>query len=416
MGLKVKMKILFVTPYIPSLIRVRPYNLLRTLVQRGHAVTLLALQPPGDDGEALPQLRQCCQAVYTIPHSRSQTLINGLMALPGSLPLQAAYSRSPAFTKIARTLLAREHFDVVHLEHLRGAVLAESLGNMPIVFDSVDSISLLFGKVLPDAPSLKSRLMAMLDLERTRCFEGQLTNRFQQVIVTSEADRQALIELGSAGGRVTVVPNGVDLDYFQPMTIQRHPLRLVFTGKMSYHANIAAVEDLVHKIMPLVWEEQPHAELYIVGKDPSPAVLALGKLPQVTVTGSVPDIRPYLAEAAVALSTMRYGVGIQNKVLEAMAMGIAVVCSPQANSALRIRHGVDILVGDSAEAIARHILDLLASPARRDQIAAAGRKYVETYQTWDRAVSLLETLYTTAIHNRTAYQSPLVPVRAEGVS
>lgn len=405
------MNILFVSPYIPSLIRVRPYNILRALVKRGHAVTLLALQPPTDEGEALPQLREWCKAVYTVPHSRAQTLINGLLALPGRLPLQAAYSRSPAFAQAARDVLARGQFDVVHLEHLRGAVLADSFGNLPIVFDSVDSISLLFGKVLQDAPSLKSRLMATLDLERTRQFEGHLTDRFKQVTVTSEADRQALIELGSDAGRITVVSNGVDLDYFQPMAIQRHPLRLVFTGKMSYHANIAAVEDLVHKIMPLVWREQPTAELYIVGKDPSPAMLALGEMPQVTVTGSVPDLRPYLAEAAVALSTVRYGVGIQNKVLEAMAMATAVVCSPQANSALKTRSGVDILVGDTPQAIARHILDLLADPARRDQIGTAGRQYVEKFQTWDHAASLLENLYSSVTDKRYEQLSSPLPVK-----
>ena len=404
------MNILFVSPYIPSLIRVRPYNILRALEKRGHTVTLLALQPPGDDGEALPQLRQWCQAVYTVPHKRTQTLMNGLMALPGQLPVQAAYSRSPAFAETARQVLAKHPFDVVHLEHLRGAVLAESLANLPVVFDSVDSISLLFGKVLQDAPSLKSRLMAMLDLERTRRFEGHLTDRFKQVAVTSEADRQALIELGSDGERVTVVSNGVDLDYFKPMDVARRPLRLVFTGKMSYHANIAAVEDLVHKIMPLVWKEQPTAELFIVGKDPSPAVAALAEIPQVTVTGSVPDLRPYLAEAAVALSTVRYGVGIQNKVLEAMAMGTAVVCSPQANSALKTRNGVDILVGDSPQASARHILDLLAAPARRDQIGAAGRKYVETFQTWDHAASSLERLYTSVIDKPDEERSVPLPV------
>ncbi|MEZ4671839.1 MAG: glycosyltransferase [Anaerolineae bacterium] len=394
------MRILFVSPYIPSLIRVRPYNILHALVKRGHSVTLLALQPPGDEGESLPQLREWCEAVHTVAHPRLQTMLNGLLALPGRFPVQAAYSRSPAFDKMAREIVARGAFDVVHLEHLRGAVLADALGNLPTVFDSVDSISLLFGKVLQDAPSMKSRLMAMLDLERTRQFEGKLTERFKQVAVTSEADRQALIELGSDGGRVTVVPNGVDLDYFTPMERPRNAMRLVFTGKMSYHANIAAVEDLVHKIMPLVWQEQPAAELYIVGKDPSPAVLALGETPQVTVTGSVPDMRPYLAEAAVALSTVRYGVGIQNKVLEAMAMGTAVVCSPQANSALKTRNGVDILVGDTPEAIARHILDLLADPARRDEIGRAGRAYVESFQTWDHAASLLEELYSAAATQR----------------
>ncbi|MBZ0287216.1 MAG: glycosyltransferase, partial [Anaerolineae bacterium] len=351
------MRLLFVTPYIPSLIRVRPYNILRALVERGNKVTLLALQPPGDQGEALGDLRQICEAVYVVPHSKSQTIINGLLALPSDFPVQAAYSRSPAFVQAARAVLGRTTFDAGHIEHLRGAVLAESLGNLPIVFDSVDSISLLFGKVLQDAPSLKSQLMATLDLGRTKRFEGRLTQRFKEVAVTSEADRQALVELGSDGAHITVVPNGVDLDYFKPQTAQRDPLRLVFTGKMSYHANIAAVEDLVLKIMPQVWAKQPDAHLYIVGKDPAPAVIAFGENSKVTVTGSVPDMRPYLAEAAAAISTVRYGVGIQNKVLEAMAMGTPVVCSTQANSALRTINGEDILVGDSPEAIASHILD-----------------------------------------------------------
>ncbi len=394
------MKILFVSPYIPSLIRVRPCNILRALVQRGHQVTLLALQPPGDEGEALPQLRQMCKAVYVVQHSKAQTLMNAVLALPGDFPVQAAYSRSPAFVEAARTLLAREQFDVAHVEHLRGAVLADSLGGLPVIFDSVDSISLLFGKVLQDAPSLKSRLMATLDLGRTRRFEGRLTQRFKQVAVTSEADRNALIELGSDGERIIVIPNGVDLDYFQPQAVERNPMRLVFTGKMSYHANIAAADDLVQKMMTLVWREQPNAQLYLVGKDPSPAVLAMGELPNVTVTGSVPDLRPYLAEAALAISTVRYGVGIQNKVLEAMAMATPVVCSPQANSALRTVNGQDILVGEGPEAIARHILDLLASPEKRAAVGAAGRRYVEQHHTWNSAAVRLENMYQAVIDEK----------------
>jgi sugar transferase (PEP-CTERM/EpsH1 system associated) len=392
------MKILFVSPYIPSLIRVRPYNFLRALVEHGNHVTLLALQPPGDEGEALPELRKLCADVIVVPHSKSQTLLNGLKALPSGFPVQAAYSRSSAFDRIARDLLARESFDAAHVEHLRGAVLADALGQLPVVFDSVDSISLLFGKVLQDAPSLKSRLMAVLDLDRTRHFEGRLTARFPQVAVTSEADRKAMVELGCDGDRITVIPNGVDLNYFQPMPKTRDPLRLVFTGKMSYHANVAAVEDLVNDIMPHVWAKQPDAHLYIVGKDPAPAVRALGEQPHITVTGSVPDIRPYLAEASVAISTVRYGVGIQNKVLEAMAMATPVVCSPQANSALKTVNGRDILVGDTPEAIANHILDLLASADRRAEVGAAGRRYVETYHTWNGGAATLESLYQKAMN------------------
>lgn len=391
------MRLLFISPYLPSLIRVRPYNFLKALVQRGHAVTLMALQPPGDEGEALPELRQLCEAVHIIPHSKLQTFINAARALPTDYPIQAAYSRSPRFVQMAQAVLAGGHFDAAHIEHLRGAVLAEAISGLPTVYDSVDSISLLFGKVLQDAPSRKSRLMATLDLARTQRFEGTLTRRFDQVTVTSEADRNALIELGSDGHRITAIPNGVDLEYFQPRNVERDPLRLVFTGKMSYHANVAAVEDLVQKIMPQVWAQQPNARLYIVGKDPTSAVQALGQTKGVIVTGGVPDLRPYLAEAAIAVSTVRYGVGIQNKVLEAMAMQTPVVCSAQASSALTSQNGRDILVGETPEAIAQHILDLLASADKRRAVGLAGRQYVENCHSWDSAAARLEALYAAAI-------------------
>lgn len=394
------MNILFITPYIPSLIRVRPYNLLRALHQRGHEVTLLCLQPPGDEDTPQDELRTFCKAVHVIPHSRNRTLFNGLRAfLFSKEPIQAAYSHAPAFTAYLKNLLQDQHFDVAHIEHLRGAVLAKGL-NLPIVFDSVDSIALLFEKVLQDPPSLKSRLIAHLDLERTRDYEGTLTQRFAQIAVTSEIDRQFLIELGSNAAQITVVPNGVDLDYFQPTDQTPDPDQLIFTGKMSYHANIAAVEDLVNDIMPLVWEKRPNTKLQIVGKDPAPAILEFAQNPKISVTGFVPDIRPYLSQAAIAVSTVRYGVGIQNKVLEAMAMGTPVVCSAQASSALKTVNGQDILVGDSPESIAKHILHLLDNPTERQRIAQAGRHYVEAHQTWDNAAQTLEKQYLEAIQSK----------------
>jgi glycosyltransferase involved in cell wall biosynthesis len=152
--------------------------------------------------------------------------------------------------------------------------------------------------------------------------------------------------------------------------------------------------------MPLVWAKQPDVQLQIVGKDPTPAVLALAEHPNVTVTGSVPDMRPYLAQAAIAVSTVRYGVGIQNKVLEAMAMGTPVVCSAQATSSLQTQPGRDLLVGDTPDEIAQHLLVLLESPEKRKAIGDAGRRYVETHQSWERSVSLLEDVYEEALYER----------------
>ena len=406
------MKILFVCPYIPSLIRSRPYNLLRALAARGHDITLLALQPPSDAGESVEALRKVCAAVHVIPHRRAQTLLNGLAALPGRTPLQAAYSRSADFARKAQEIVAAGAFDAAHVEHLRGALLADALGGLPVVFDSVDSIALLFEKVLKDAPTPKSRLLAALDLRRTQRFEGRLTARFAQVAVTSAADRAALVALGCDPERVTVVPNGVDLDYFQPLErLPRDPLRLVFTGKMSYHANIAAVEDLANVIMPLVWKHKPDANLQIVGKDPASVIQALGQHPNIEVTGFVSDMRPYLAQAAVAVSTVRYGVGIQNKVLEAMAMATPVVCSPQASSALTAQPGRDLLLGATPEAVAEQIVTLLGAPEQRATLGAAGRRYVEANHTWDGAAARFERLYEQAaagtVHTQHSFFSDL---------
>ena len=394
------MRVLFIAPYLPSLIRVRPYNLIKHLAEHGHQITLLALMPPGEDAGGLADLRQWCHAVETAPLPRWRTLWNGLTAIPSQTPFQAAYSRSPEMAALIRQTVSNTQFDVVHLEHLRGAELSRALNGTPVVFDSVDSISLLFEQVQQAGPTLKSRLLARLDLARTRRYEGRLLQRFQRVLVTSPRDKEMLANLSPADSysdRLVVLPNGVDLDYFTPLDVQREPETVVFTGKMSYHANIAAALDLATRIMPQVWRHYPQAKLVLAGKDPSPELQALTADSRITVTGTVPDLRPYLARAGVAVSPIRYGVGIQNKVLEAMAMGTPVVSTPQAVSALQIRAGQEALVGDTPQALGAAITRLLSETELRAQVGQAGRRYVETHHDWRVIAVKLTDVYRAAI-------------------
>ncbi len=391
------LRILFITPYLPSLIRVRPYNWIKYLARQGHQITLLALEPSGEDGSGLDDLRTWCHEVHLVSLPRWRPFGNALRAIPSKTPLQAAYSRSPEMAALIRQTQAKTKFEVVHVEHLRGSELSQAVNGLPIVFDSVDSITLLFERVLSEGPNWRSRFLAWLDLARTRHYEASLLNRFARVLVTSPLDKEALAKISTSpvetAHRLVVLPNGVDLDYFRPLDIPLEPATVVFTGKMSYHANIAAALDLATKVMPLVWQKIPTARLIIAGKDPSPQLHALAADRRIEITGTVPDLRPYLAKAVVSVTPIRYGVGIQNKVLEAMAMATPVVSSPQAISALQLRDQEGVLVAETPTAMSEAILRLITDETLRQQVGQAGRRYVETYHDWNVITENLVAVY-----------------------
>jgi glycosyltransferase involved in cell wall biosynthesis len=278
---------------------------------------------------------------------------------------------------------------------LRCAVLASSLRGIPRVFDSVDSIAHLFEQTGRLAPRLRQRLIARLELGRTRHFEARAPLHFERTLVTSLADAQALRALAGerANGRIVVLPNGVDLDYFRPAGAAHDPATIVFSGKMSYHANSAAALYLAREIMPRVWTQRPDAQLLIVGKDPSSAVRALSVDPRIAVTGFVDDVRPYFARATVAVAPLLYGAGIQNKVLEAMAGGVPVVTISNVNSSLKAQPGQDILIGDNAEQLANHALRVIEDSALQRTLGQAGRQYVEHHHDWREIGRQLVAVY-----------------------
>jgi polysaccharide biosynthesis protein PslH len=217
-------------------------------------------------------------------------------------------------------------------------------------------------------------------------------------------DREAFLSLAgnkSMSERISVLNNGVDLNYFCPDDIvQRDQNCLVVSGKLSYHANVNMVLFLVNEIMPNVWKERPETRLVIVGKDPSRDILSLGENPQIIITGTVKDIRPYLRQATIAVTPITYGAGIQNKVLEAMACGTPVISTSKAVSALAVRPGQDLLVEDQPHQFAKAILRLLDDPEKQQSLGIAGRLFVEKHHNWDKITSQLEVMYNRVIDER----------------
>ncbi|HRO23025.1 MAG TPA: glycosyltransferase [Promineifilum sp.] len=400
------MRVLFLVPYMPNAIRTRPYNLIRSLARNGHEITVLTLTQDAAEVADADMLRVEGIRVVARPLSRLRSLANSTAALVGREPLQAAYCWQSTLATDLSALLQSEIFDVVHVEHLRGARYGlrakadlATLGlRTPVVWDSVDCISHLFRQAATHSTNRFRRYITRLELPRTERFEGELLNEFDQVLTSSPMDKEALQQLANGQYEVMtpiqVLPNGVDFNRFRPdETVSSEPDTLILTGKMSYHANITMAQFLVRGIMPHIWAKKPEVRVMIVGRTPAPEVRALAMDSRVTVTGSVPDIRLFLNQATVAVAPIVYNAGIQNKILEAMACGTPVVTTPAAVAGLGARSGEHLLVAEGAEALAEAALVLLESQEKRQVLSAAALAYVRKNHDWSIISEQLAVIY-----------------------
>lgn len=394
------LRILFVTPYVPSRLRTRPFGFLRALATRGHALSLVSAASSAAEAAQASDLRPWCERMTVVRVSPLRSLWNSAAGLAGDLPLQALYSQSPVLSAAVREEAGRG-VDLMHVEHLRAARLGLENPGLPRVFDAVDCITDLFAHAARAAATRTERWRARLDLERTRRYEGWLWRQFDAALVTSEADRATLAALPAPAAPdpppLAVIPNGVDLDYFSPADVPRNGDEIVFVGRMSYHANVAAAQQLIEAILPAVRRSRPSTRVTIVGANPTASVRALARHEGVEVTGGVDDVRPYLRRAALAVCPLVYAAGIQNKVLEAMACATPVITSPGAAAALGARAGQDLSVAADAPAFAREILRLLADAGTRERLGAAGRAHALARHDWNWVVGALEELYQDAL-------------------
>jgi glycosyltransferase involved in cell wall biosynthesis len=406
-----EMNILFVVPYMPNLIRARSYNLTRFLARMGHQVKIATLWTDEHEMADKRSLESYSLTVDALGQPKWRSALNCLIAVPSRTPLQAVYSWNPGLARRLSELAqcnGGDCFDVIHVEHLRGARYGEYIKSrfpdIPVVWDSVDCISYLFEQASGKSRSIFSRLLVQFELKRTRKYEGELPGKFDHILITSQVDRQALLGLAAKGAAlspVSVLPNGVDWEYFgKEEIVSREPATVVFSGKMSYHANITMVLHLMNEIMPYVWEKCPEVRVLIVGKDPPAQIRALAKNPAVVVTGTVDDIRPYLYRATVAVVPLIYGAGIQNKVLEAMACGTPVVATPRAILALDAVPDRDLLIASAPADFAEKVLMLIEDRALQQKVGQSGRQYVEKNHQWARITGLLEGVYHEVIRTR----------------
>lgn len=396
------MKILFIAPYVPSLVRVRPYHLIRGLAALGHRVHVIAQMTQArerDEARILSRIDNV--TVTTVELPRGRPWLNCARALPAGEPLWAAYGRDPKFTAAIEQALNQIAPDVVQVEHVRALTWSPLLKELcarpkrpALVFDAVDCISGLLAQYAERSPGLLRKLLYRREAEKMRVFEPAAARLFDRVIITSAAEREMLADLmGEAGSKVEVVRNGVDLEYFAPSEAQGEADTILFSGKMSFYNNAEAARYFVREIFPRIKAQRPAARVILAGADPPADLMALKRRGEIEVTGYVDDLRPYLRRAAVVVCPMLTAVGIQNKVLEAMALGKAVVATPLVAAGLEVTDGREMVLADGKDAFAQAVVKLLEDPEARQGLGRRAREYVERNHCWADSTRQLVQIY-----------------------
>ncbi len=388
------MRVLFITPYVPSYIRVRPFNFIKSLSTL-HDISLVSLLCDEYERELVQDVAKYCVSVDLIPLPKLHSYMNCLLALPTLMPLRVAYYYSPEFIDHVIRIIREHSIDVVHGELVKVAPALQAVQaqeNVPLLYDSVDCISSYLQQQWIVARNPVQKIFVYTELKKMCYYERQTLKKFDQVVITSAHDRDYLMGLGGLKD-VQVVPNGVDTEYFTPSTVPREKNALVFCAKLDYYPNSQAILHFCHEVLPLIWRSRPQVRLTIVGNNPPHSVAALSTDRRITVTGYVPDIRPYLAQASVALSPLLVASGMQNKVLEALAMGTPMVATPISCRSLQVTNGTHLLMAEGAQAYADAVLKLLENARLAQNLGSAGRQYVEQHHSWRAAANMLSNLY-----------------------
>jgi sugar transferase (PEP-CTERM/EpsH1 system associated) len=329
---------------------------------------------------------------------RRQRLKSLLMARPRQ-PLSVGYFRDSRLQRWVTGKLTSGTIDAVYVFSSAMASYVMDARGIKRILDMVDVDSAKWS-VYAETARFPARQVWAREGRTLLTFERRVASQFDFSLFVSEHERQLFVERApETAGRTGWVCNGVDLQHFSPTHKFASPFggegaNLVFTGRMDYRPNIDAVRWFAREVLPLLRRHNSGLRFWIVGAAPTREVLSLGELPGVRVTGRVPDTRPYLAAADVVVAPLRIARGIQNKLLEAMAMARPVVATPEALSGVQARPGRDILLATGIDQTVRSIVDLLQG--RHPVMGAAARRAVEAVHQWSVTLRPLDGLLSLA--------------------
>jgi len=299
-------------------------------------------------------------------------------------PIQTGYFYNSAILKKINHLIDQSKPDHIICQLIRTVSYVKHIDDIPKTLDYMDALSAGMARRAEHAKGIKKRVFS-LEANRLRKFEHDVLKYFDNALAISYSDRKLIFHYDNEA--IEVVPNGIDLHYFTPEIAQKD-FNLLFTGNMSYPPNVQSALYLVDEIMPIVWKNKPETKLLISGANPTQKIKSLASK-KVVVKGWIKDIRTSYARSSIFVAPMLIGSGLQNKLLEAMAMKMPCISSELANKALGAVEGESILIGRNANEYAHHILSLLEKPDKASEMAEKGHRFVAGQFSWSKSNEIL---------------------------
>jgi len=388
------LKILFLAnriPYPPYRgDKLKIFNLAKRLAGK-HELYLLTFTQTEEDKQYKAKLEEYFKEVHLVHLPKWRSAVNCLAGLWDSKPIQVLYFQSAEMRQQLALLMATHQFDAVHVQHLRMSPYLAQHKSVPRILDLPDAFSLYWERRKLIKRGLATRIFEQVEQQRVLKYE-QVLDEYDLSLVCSQEDLEYLKQLHGTA-HLKLLPNGVDLTTFAARDHDySHNNILLFTGNMDYAPNIDAVVYFTEQILPLIQQQFPAIKFIIAGQRPVKRVMELAN-EHVLVTGFIEDLAATYNSASVVVAPLRFGAGTQNKVLEAMAMGVPVVCSHIGFKGLGIASGDGAIMQTAPEAFAQSVIELLSSAQLRKDTGTKGLAVVRSKFDWDAIASLLDSYF-----------------------
>ena len=391
------MRILFLSITVPFPStdggRIRVLNLLKHLAKKNR-ITFLALETEATDEQGIAHLQSLGIEAHLVPHPPHMpplTFRTGMRALMKRQPITIARYDIPAFRREFHALLANNKFDLIHYEMFHTAQYRVET-EVPSLLSQQNVDSYIWHRLCEQTANPRRKFMFWTQKRAFARHERVVSPQFDAVACASEIDR-GLLQQACPNLAIEVIPNGVDIDLYQPNHALEEDATIIYTGSMDWYPNEDAVIYFADEIFPRIQEKHPNIKFYIVGKDPTTRVRQLENRQGIIVTGRVEDPKPYIAQATVYVVPLRIGSGTRLKILEALAMEKAIVSTSVGEEGLNLIDGEEIFIVDEPTRFADAVIQLISNRSMRRRIGEKGRRRVGADYDWRRIGEKLHALY-----------------------